>query len=263
MRVAFVYADRLDFEGLYAFQTDRVELMGAMMTARGWDVTPFTRIELPEHLDGFDLVVAAGGDGTQLDAAMRIKSTPLCAVRLFPKKSVGFLCSFDFDRFDTFLDQFEAGVSPLTEVARLQIFIDGQAVQTPVLNDILLAHKCPARASRYVIEFGEVVQSQCSSGIWVATQPGSYGGARSAGAQPLTDPDRAVFCVRECPKPGTLKSDSFLPGRDHFMLSAAGSDLILFLDGGLTQIPLENGQAITFGRHPYSLLKYGLKESLV
>ncbi len=260
MRVAFVYADRLDFEGLYAFQVDRIQYLADMMTAKGWDVTPFTRIELPSQLDDYDLVVAAGGDGTQLEAAMRVISTPLCGVRLFPKKSVGFLCSFDYDLFQTFLEQFESGESPLTEVARLQVFIDGQPVQIPVLNDVLLAHKCPARASRYVIEFGEVVQSQCSSGIWVATQPGSYGGARSAGAEPLTDPERAVFCVRECPKPGTLKSDSFLPGKEHFVISVAGSDLQLFLDGGLTQIPLENGQTISFGRHPYSLLKYGLKK---
>ena len=258
---ALIYADRLDIPGQHAVQRERLRAIRAALLDAGLHVTDFPRNVLPDSLDGFGLAVAAGGDGTQLDAAQRLLSSPLCAVRLFPETSVGFLCNVDYGDFPRLLRTVLDGTAARISTPRLQILVDGTPVSCPVLNDVLVAHPCPARASRFELSFGGTARALCTSGIWIATQPGSHGAARSAGATPLPDsaPDMAVFCIRECADTGGLPDTAaFRPDTDALSLRVLSPGLCAFLDGGLRQIPLSRGQTVTFRPHPAPLVRLAL-----
>ena len=274
LRVALIYPERLEAKHLYEMREQRITSMKEALTRHGCNVRPIPRDELPESLDNYDFVVAAGGDGTQLDAALRLRHPErsfLCAVRLFPERSVGFLCNVDIDNFSDFVDRLSDNGKPLIEqsepLTRLQCFIDEVPIREPILNDVLFTHVCPARASRYVISFNQVEQKHCSSGIWIATNAGSHAAAHAAGAPVLNraDPLGCVFCVRELSQCSNLEGWNdeevdalelarFIPGEDDFHIEVLGSSLHLYFDGGLVEYSLLPHQKITFKYHS-SLLR--------
>ncbi|MBQ9393964.1 MAG: NAD(+)/NADH kinase [Proteobacteria bacterium] len=261
MNIALIYADRLEFENLYARRDERLDLIEAAIRHHGFNVTRIDRKSLPDSLEEFDLVVAAGGDGTQLDAAVRLQTKPLCAVRLFPEKSVGYHCTIDYTGIDAFMNALSNHSHRTIKVPRLQALLDGTPVAKPVLNDILVAHPCPARASKYAIQFNGVSETHCSSGIWIATPPGSHGAAHSAGTIPIDDTaaEMAVFQVRELASPNAaLKSCRFIPDKDSLEIQCLGTPLMLWFDGGIQSVPFMKGQTLTFSYQACPLAKWTL-----
>ena len=258
MQIALIYADRLETESLYSVQKTRLEQIERCLRAHAWSVVRIPRSGIPESLDSFDLVIAAGGDGTQLDAARRMRHVPLCALRLFPESSIGYHCTVDYGDFEAYAERLANRSVRECLIPRLQCMIDGTAIDYPILNDVLVAHRSPVRASRYVLSFGGVHQSQCSSGIWIATQPGSHGAAKSAGAMPLNDDEAgmAVFRVRELPDRFDLVTGTFRPGTDEFIVECAGNNIMLFMDGGLYSCPFSYGQRLTLCEYPVPLKKW-------
>lgn len=259
MKTALIYPDRLDSDALWLLQKERLLQMESLLEKKNWKFDRYNRRELPETLDNYDLVVAAGGDGTQLDAAMRMLDTPLCAIRLFPEKSIGFHCSADFDQFETLISRIEEGSAVLADVPRLQAVVDETYISVPILNDILVAHACPARASRYEISFENAVEAHCSSGIWIATQPGSHGASKSAGAPVLesAQSEKAVFCVRECAMSSAkIHTGIVIPGQTPFGIRIQSAALNLYFDGGLSVFSISKDQMLTICAHPNPLKKW-------
>lgn len=259
--IALIYAENLESDNLYPIRDERLAVIENAIIRHGYRVNKISRNKLPDSLEDFDLIVAAGGDGTQLDAAVRIKNKPLCAVRLFPEKSVGFHCTLDHDRFEEFMDALDSQSVHTVIVPRLTACLDGSPVVCPVLNDILIAHACPARASRYIIRFNDISETHCSSGIWIATQPGSHGAAHSAGAVPIDDtcPQKAVFQVRELASPNAkLKSRIFIPQKDILTVQCIGASLMLWCDGGIQSTEFQKGQSLTVSYQTLPLTKWTL-----
>ncbi len=259
MKIALIYADRLDSTALYALQNERLLPIKNLILQQGHQLECYSRLELPDSFENTDLVIAAGGDGTLLDAAIRMLDVPLCAIRLFPEKSVGFHCAADYQQFEELFNAILTGTARTMSVPRLQAWIDNVPIHVPVLNDILLAHPCPARASRYEIAFRDTTEMHCSSGIWFSTQPGSHGASKSAGAPVLESADynRAVFCVRECSNLNAqIKSDIFTPARDKLSIKVLSQELMLFIDGGISIFPIKRNQTLSLGVHPNPLKKW-------
>lgn len=259
MKIALIYPDRLDSDALWQIQNERLSQMQALLKKKSWCFDGFNRSELPKTLDNYDFVIAAGGDGTQLDTAMRLNKTPLCAVRLFPEKSIGFHCAVDFEQLERLLLRIEDGCAELASIPRIQAAVNGERITIPVLNDILVAHECPARASRYEIALEDACESHCSSGIWIATQPGSHGASKSAGAPVLENDmaEKAVFCVRECAQcSAQIRSGILMPGQTPFRITIQSPRLNLYFDGGLSVLPIQKGQVLTISSHPYPLKKW-------
>lgn len=264
-RLALIYSDITDPPDLFPVLNRRVQDLYAILARRGLSFDTFARRDLPSSLDGYDLVIAAGGDGTQLDSARRLTDTPLCGVRLLPEKSVGFLCGLDYSDFEAFIDRYLAQNLRYEHISRLQCVIDGEPKPFAILNDALIAHACPARASRFLLKFRQHCAHVCSSGIWVATQPGSHGAAKAAGATPLDENDAnlAVYCVRECSRCELLSnSDSLFELSSAFELAEESpivtledNSSVLYSDGGIVQHPLHLGQTVCFQKHASDLIR--------
>ena len=264
-RIALTYPNRYDSVEMNEICEARIGAMADSLISRGFDVTRIPRDDLPQQLDDYDLVVAAGGDGTQLDAAIRIRrpDTWLCGVRLFPERSIGYLCRMDYGDFDRFAGYLRDDMGKLAtdRVQRLACEVDGKRLDVPVVNDVLVAHECPARASRYRITFAGRTQLQCSSGIWVATNSGSHAAAHAAGADALDSTDDAgcVFVVRELSQfpadEAPVRTSRFCPGMDAFCIQAVSSNLRLYIDGALAEFPIQKHQCVRFCPYPVPLLR--------
>lgn len=262
---AFIYSNDTETPHLHALMSSRIQDMLQILKTKGLIFDAFSRDELPYTLENYQLVIAAGGDGTQLDAAIRISNTPLCGVRLLPEKSIGYLCKLDFDTFDAFIHRYLKHQVQLEYTPRLQCLIDDIPLPQPVLNDILIANVCPARATRFELAFRQQEAAFCSSGIWIATQPGSHGAAYAAGATPIpqTQQDLALYCVRECSpyrKTQTIPNSPdicsrFVPSQESPVIHIRDHNSMLYLDGGLVQHALKYGQKVTFKPHPNTLIR--------
>jgi NAD+ kinase len=153
----------------------------------------------PGQINGYDLVVTIGGDGTLLWASQMVPADrPVVAINSAPKDSVGYFCAGCSDDLHDILAAALAGRLPATRLTRMQIDIDGVPVYGRVLNDVLFSHPIPAGTTRYAIRHAGVQEEQRSSGVWISTAAGSTAAIRSAGGRVLPiGSKRLQFMVRE------------------------------------------------------------------
>lgn len=253
-KILIVYSERyhsLDDNNLQKYRIDKIQ---TLLRAQHIDVSCLSRAQLPAQITNCDAILAAGGDGTVLSAAAHTDHIPLCGIRILPESSVGFLCSLDYDAFIQNIPKILSGNYLCRPLFRLSCCIDGNPLPFPILNEILIAHASPARASRYEIAFENTQQIQCSSGIWIATAPGSHGAAHAAGAPslPRSDP-HAVFCIRErsacSDHTHPLSSETFLPDENSPKIRILSQDHRIFFDGGLQTIELPTGATVSVQTH--------------
>jgi NAD+ kinase len=88
-------------------------------------------------VDGFDVVMTVGGDGTLLSASHAVGSTPVFGINSAPLDSVGFLCSAHHGNVRERVRDLVAGRLPETRLARMRVTVDGKVKHTRVLNDVL------------------------------------------------------------------------------------------------------------------------------
>eukprot|EP00244_Chara_vulgaris_P011305 TRINITY_DN5530_c0_g2_i5.p1 TRINITY_DN5530_c0_g2~~TRINITY_DN5530_c0_g2_i5.p1 ORF type:complete len:303 (+),score=32.24 TRINITY_DN5530_c0_g2_i5:160-1068(+) len=142
------------------------------------------RDQLREQIQGVDLVITIGGDGTMLETSHFLDDKiPMIGINSDPTKQT------------EVLDEVLSGTRLPLEVARIKATIDGSQCLPPVLNDVLLAHPSPASVSRchYYIQKAKGVKEDedgvlvspsihsRSSGLRVCTAVGSTAATRSAG----------------------------------------------------------------------------------
>jgi NAD+ kinase len=153
---------------------------------------------LKRQLATADLVISIGGDGTLLCASHYVREGMMIGVNSAPGDSVGHFCSANRENFAERLDAIlELKWRPV-ELARLQITLDGKPLPELALNDVLIAHYCPAATTRYLIEIGDHFEEHRSSGVWISTAAGSTAGIGSAGGRRMPLRSRHIqFLVRE------------------------------------------------------------------
>ena len=220
----------------------RIEALYQALSAH-WSVERVGRDDFtPDLASRSSLVIVAGGDGTTLAVAHQVTTTPLLSLRL-SDDSVGYLCTDDAANAKALVEKLRTGACHVVVRPRLQLLVNGQPIGAPAYNDILLAHPCPARASRYAIHLNGQTECHCSSGIWIATAVGSHAAARAAGAHPLPNDDPHFmyrvreFCFADVTKP-TLEH-VFLPDDSpEFVIT---SHSLAFGDGDLWHTELVCG----------------------
>jgi len=159
-------------------------------------------------VEDVDLVVTIGGDGTLLWAARWVgPKTPVLAINSAPRDSVGHFCGGKKGHLRTVLARALEGSLSKTELARMQVELEGEIVTRRALNDLLFSHPSPAATSRYLLSLeprrGHArTEEQKSSGVWVGPAAGSTAAQLSAGGLVLPVKSKKLqFVVREPYKP--------------------------------------------------------------
>eukprot|EP00793_Prasinoderma_coloniale_P005976 PRCOL_00004450-RA len=166
--------------------------------------SPLTDFDLADELKDASLVVTVGGDGTALRTSAALSEIsarggvepPMLAVNSDSLHSVGALCALRAS------DGAEALAGALLMAARgkwepetrcrLRVQVcDHRGRRTEELlatNEALVAHACPAGASRLRLTYGDAQRRCTCSGVWVTTAAGVTGAAGSAGAGDMGPP---------------------------------------------------------------------------
>ncbi len=118
-----------------------------------------------EGIEGYDLVVTVGGDGTVLDISHKLGSTPIVAINSDPATSVGYFCagpSEDAHRLARAILSDELAPKGLS---RFRVLVNDVVSTPPVLNDVLVCHENPAAVSSYILRVDDTLEQQRSSGV--------------------------------------------------------------------------------------------------
>jgi NAD+ kinase len=225
----------------------------------GAEVTKLSR-RAPFDDTDFDIVVTVGGDGTLLHASHNVADTPVLGINSAPTTSVGFFCGTRRGEVEPVLRSALRGNLKRVSLARMQVTLDGEIVDARVLNDALFCHRSPAATSRYIVEKGDTVEEQKSSGFWLGPAAGSTAAQRSAGGKVLPFASRKLqLVVRE---PYTPHGESYSlahaliePG-ESLLVRSKSRDMRMYLDGPDNMTKVGLGQVLVFelSSQPLTLL---------
>ncbi|KAH6837280.1 kinase 3 [Perilla frutescens var. hirtella] len=244
------------------------------------------RSDLSKPIHDVDLVITVGGDGTLLQASHLIDdSLPVLGVNSDPTqpkeveelseefdatRSTGHLCAATSSNFEQVLDSILENRSEPSELSRMAITVNSKLIPTYALNDILLAHPCPATVSRFSFRIKKDGEPSSllhfrSSGLRVSTAAGSTAAMHSAGG--LTMPilsKELQYLVREPISPGSSSHlmHGFVNSYEAMDISWFCREGRLFIDGSHVFHSIQLGDTIELSsRAP--LLKVYLSPDLL
>lgn len=216
-----------------------------------------TRGEVGETIEGVDLVITVGGDGTFLHCARKTMGVPLVGVNSATASSLGHFCIANRENFATVLDDIIAGKKKCYRIVRLALYKNGVQLPSAVLNEVLISHSCPAGMARYIFRSRGREEFQRTSGIWIGTAAGSTGALRSAGGKYIPCTQRQFeYVVRE-PAIRPTEDWKLLRGvlQDNETLSIVSQMLegMLYVDGQYVTYEFKRGDELVVKVHPEDL----------
>ncbi|XP_041018019.1 probable NADH kinase [Juglans microcarpa x Juglans regia] len=146
------------------------------------------------------------------------------------------------------------GCKAPSELARISTYVNSKLLSTYALNDILIAHPCPAALSRvsFKIErddqpFSPLVYCR-SSGLRVSTAAGSTAAMLSAGGFqiPILSQD-LQYMVREPISPGAASSlmmHGLIKSDQYIEVAWFCNKGVIYIDGSHVCYPIQNGDTI-------------------
>lgn len=214
-------------------------------------------------VEGFDLIVTIGGDGTLLWASHRMPpGRPVLAINSAPVHSVGHFCGGRKGRVRQALAGALDGRLKATKLSRMQVELDGKVVHKRVLNDALFCHRSPAATTRYILHHQGIEEPQKSSGLWIGPAAGSTAAQRSAGGRILAPGSRKIqFVVREPyhPPEGSYRFQRGLVSNgDELVIDSQVREGRLYLDGPRVMFEVGLGAQLRFSRsdEPLTVLAF-------
>ncbi|XP_038905976.1 NADH kinase isoform X2 [Benincasa hispida] len=241
------------------------------------DWEPVLRNDLSEPISNVDLVVTVGGDGTLLRASHFLdESIPVLGVNSDPtqvdeveefsnefdaSRSTGHLCAATVNNFEQVLDSILSGEAVPSKLSRISLSVNSELLTKYPLNDVLIAHPCPASVSRFSFKIRN--EQSCSpllncrsSGLRISTAAGSTAAMLSAGGFPMPILSRKLqYMVREPIAPGKLSSfmhETILPDQSIEMAWLCNEGVI-YIDGSHICHPIEYGDIVEISSKAPSL----------
>jgi len=166
-----------------------------------------------ERVEGYDLILSIGGDGTILRVSHFVNNTAVLGVNSNIKTSEGTLCYATRYDLKEKLARIIDGKFGIKKLTKARVFFINAGRNYDALNEIYVGSARPYHTSRYILKFGRLTEEQKSSGIIIATGAGStawYGSVVKESFNPEMKELR--FVVRE-PYRGKLVKFSLTKGK--------------------------------------------------
>lgn len=213
--------------------------------------------EKPGVVDGVDLVIVLGGDGTFIGVARRLHhlGAPLMGVNL---GRVGFLAQLRRDRWQEWLESVLADGFRVSKRLALEyeVFRSGSGVHSGlVINDLVVSRGELARLIQLKVSYDDMsISSMRADGLIVSTPTGSSAYGVSAGG-PLVHTGLRAFCVTPvCPFLSSFKPMVFpAEGVLSIQVEERGGEVNLTEDGQ-SVVKLEYGDEIVLRQAAKDLL---------
>ncbi len=211
------------------------------------------RAGLTGWLEGLDLLVTLGGDGSIL-RAVRVAApcgTPILGINL---GRVGFLTEADPDGWQGVLERVLAGEGWIEERMMLRELArrGGQPLsEADALNDVVVGRGARARVVQLVtrVDGGELA-TYVADGLIVATATGSTAYALAAGGPVLPPELRNILLVPVAPHLSMERPVVLAQGVSVQITVAGERPAVLTVDGEV-RAELESGDEVTVGASPH------------
>jgi len=201
------------------------------------------------EVEGTDLVLSVGGDGTILRAARVVAplSVPIAGINL---GKLGFLTELNADEARDRLPALLKGEGWVDERAMLQAEVPGRDT-LHALNDIVIARGVNPRVIYVDIAIdGTALTTYKSDGVIVATATGSTGYSLAAGGPILYPQAREIVLNPIAPHP-TFDNSLVLPSASVVELQVrADQQAVLSVDGQV-DLTLESGDEVKVSLSPH------------
>lgn len=215
-------------------------------------------IPVETFADEVDIVAVLGGDGTMLNAVLRLGDfeKPVAGINI---GTLGFLTSCTDEELESFAQSVADGdftTSPRTMLQATVHRPDMQPENFIALNEVTLARADTGRlVSVSASVNGELLNNYRADGLIVATPTGSTAYSLSAGG-PLIEPSAGVFVVTPiCPH--SLSQRSLVMSDDSVIELSGSEGPMLFTVDGRDNIHIGPGDRIEVRKSPrsFQLLK--------
>jgi NAD+ kinase len=231
-----------------------VDTVESFVRQRGGETVrmDFTARAPAEALDGLDLAVSLGGDGTLLSCARLVaeRGVPILAVNL---GDIGFITEVTRDELIPACEDFLAGTTAFSERLMLAVSVrrgDTEAASFTGLNDAVVSTMGISRMIRLKVQLSSTpVGRYRADGVIVATPTGSTAYSMAAGG-PIVYPEMEAFILTPiCPF--TLGNrPTVVPASEQLEIEVEGAQktgVALTVDGQET-VPLQTGDRVVVRR---------------
>lgn len=218
------------------------------------DAKIINRKELSEEkIEGYDLVIPVGGDGTLLEVSHHILGeTPVFFVNSDYRKdggSEGYYAAANRHNLKEKSRELLKGKLGITKLSRLEAELNGNKIKELILNDILVAHKIPAGMTWYDIRINNCKWIEHkNSGLWVASGAGSTGAVRSCGGKVLPADSENMQFAEMAPYKGRLtkgrKTKKVFKKEDVIEIESRMSNGVIYIDGKFVSYEFPLGKTL-------------------
>jgi NAD+ kinase len=219
-------------------------------TVSFWLCSAWDEEQAKEKVDGTDLLLSIGGDGTMLRAA-RIAaplSTPILGINL---GHLGFITELGAQEAAETVPSFLSGRGWLDERAMLEATLPSREISFHALNDVVVARGARARVIRVNVTIdGELLTTYKTDGVIVATATGSTGYSLAAGGPILYPQAKELLLLPisahlSLSMPLVLSPDAAVALEVH-----TDHQAMLSIDGQI-EVQLYDGDVVEVKRSPY------------
>jgi len=177
------------------------------------------RGELAAHgeIKNYDLILSSGGDGTAIEVAHYIDNISLLAVNSDPRHSEGHYCAADRNNLEIILKQISTGNGNLKEYNRLEAELNGEMLDSPILNEIFIASKEVGHEAKYKLTCNEKVIEGKDFGLLISTAMGSTAWIKSAGGKELPPISKKIEIISRILGNGINLEAPYFIGQDTFI----------------------------------------------
>ncbi len=227
--------------------------VAAFLSARSvevWQVSDWDDTSLAERMDGTELLICLGGDGTMLRAARTVvpHAIPILGVNM---GRLGFLAELRPDELIARLPEVLEGQCRIEERSMLQAQVRSWEVSYNALNDVVIGRASVGRPI-YVeisIDGSRRAMHRCDA-IIVATATGSTAYSLSAGGPILHPESRDLVLTPVAPHLGTARPMVLPPETVIDLTVSADQEAIISVDGQIDR-SLLSSDPVSVCRSPH------------
>lgn len=230
---------------------DELEKVVKDLGASAWVCSSWDEERATEYVDGTELIICLGGDGTMLRAA-RIankSSVPILGVNL---GRIGFMTELSSEEALEQVPALIEGAGWVEERAMIAAeLVSADTSPLYALNDVVVARGERCRLIRVKASVdGELVTTYKCDGVIIATATGSTGYSLAAGG-PILHPQAQEILLTPIAAHLSLNTAMVMPSDSTIELEINTThDARLSLDGQI-EMPLSDGSVIRVERSPY------------
>jgi NAD+ kinase len=249
-KVGILYHPKVKATGVKARELEKIIKKKGISV---WTCSSWDRERAEELLEGTDLLLTVGGDGTVLRAAQIAisRNIPVSGINL---GKLGFMTEIDADEAPEKLPALLGEKGWLDERAMLQVEIktDGTPRVYHALNDIVVARGEIARLIRIKVSVdGQRLAIYKTDGLVLATATGSTGYAMAAGG-PIMHPQSRDFLMVPISPHLSMDKPLVLPEKAEVALCLDTYHAATLSVDGHINLPLSGGDTLAVKHSPHT-----------